>query len=658
MRELNSTLIRLAKRAEKLGADHIRDSFVEVGHTYTLLQCQEHHIMFGRRGTGKTHFLKFLQNDILLDSRIALYIDLRSLGSTGGIFSDQNIPLNQRATQLLVDILIGVHEQLSGYVWEADDPESSLIELLDLFIDQATNLQLVGTVEVNERRSNQYSQQTDAGLSLKTDGIGLSLTATDQNIQINELHERSSGLKRNRVHFLSITKILEKITALLPDKQLWVLLDEWSEVPLDLQPYVAEMLKRTFFPVNGITVKIAALEHRSCFRIFTPDTNVPVGLELGADAANVINLDEFMRFDNNQDTAKNFFKELLFRHVKATSKKIKLNDSNSFVEHAFSQSTVFDEFVISAEGIPRDAINILSQAAQSALDEKITIKLLRQGARKWFDHNKQSALSARPEALTLLEWIIREVIGKRHSRGFLLASDSKDELIDFLYDSRVLHVLGHGVSARNATGQRFTQYSLDYGCYVQLMASSKAPRGLIIESNIDNTTSHYVQIPKNDYRSVTSSILVLDTFYRNRGFDFYENTTDILLPQLPNKTAKLETAVPSHILDALPEKLGEIKIEGSQYVPLIFVGLVIRQSQGYQLSSGTEITKSLNEHVISKMNQKRLHSNNVSRALREKNISQLSWLGNKANGKSPKFYLLENWKDYWAQYFEKQPPSL
>lgn len=657
MRELNTTFIRLAKRAEKLGAEHIRDSFVEVGHTYTLLQCEEHHIMFGRRGTGKTHFLKFLQNDLLQANRVALYLDLRSLGSTGGIFSDNKIPLNQRATQLLIDILLGVHELLSECIWKSDEPDNNLIELLDLFIEQATTLELVGTVEINEHTSNQQLNKADIALSLKPESIGLTLSAATQNTQTSELHERAVGHKKSRVHFLSITKILQKITALLPDKQLWLLLDEWSEIPLDLQPYVAEMLKRVFFPVNGITVKIAALQHRSCFRVFNPESNVPIGLEIGADAASSLNLDEFMRFDNDQEAAKHFFRELIFRHVKATAKSIKLRDSNHFVEQAFSQTTVFDEFVISAEGIPRDAINILSQAAQSTIDEKITIKLLRQGARKWFDHNKHSALSAKPQALTLLEWIVREVIGKRNTRGFLLASETKDELIDFLYDARVLHVLAHGVSAKNATGQRFTQYSLDYGCYVQLMASSKAPKGLIIESDTENTVAHFVQVPKNDYRSVSNSVLVLDDFYRNKGFDFYDNAKEILLPNLPNKTAKLESPVPESIMSKLPEKLGEIKIGGSQYVPLIFVGLLIRQSQGYCVSSGAEITKTLNEYVMSKLDQKKLHGNNVSRALRDKNILQLSWLGNQANGKSPRFYLLENWREFWVKYFEKTPPS-
>lgn len=120
MRAINSILMRLAKRAEKLQPEHLVKSFVDVGPTYTLLSSTDNQVMFGRRGTGKTHFLAVLNNEITNKGIISVSIDMRLIGSTGGIFSDQNIPLSERATRLLSDTLCVVHEFILDYILEKD----------------------------------------------------------------------------------------------------------------------------------------------------------------------------------------------------------------------------------------------------------------------------------------------------------------------------------------------------------------------------------------------------------------------------------------------------------------------------------------------------------------------------------------------------------
>jgi hypothetical protein len=52
---------------------------------------------------------------------------------------------------------------------------------------------------------------------------------------------------------------------MLGTKRVWILLDEWSVIPADLQPYLADLLRRSVFPVAAISVKIAAIEKRSSF---------------------------------------------------------------------------------------------------------------------------------------------------------------------------------------------------------------------------------------------------------------------------------------------------------------------------------------------------------------------------------------------------------
>ena len=64
-------------------------------------------------------------------------------------------------------------------------------------------------------------------------------------------------------------------------RRVWILLDEWSAVPADLQPYLADFLRRALFPINGLTVKIAAIEQRSYFQK-PGNAGDYVGIEVGA----------------------------------------------------------------------------------------------------------------------------------------------------------------------------------------------------------------------------------------------------------------------------------------------------------------------------------------------------------------------------------------
>jgi hypothetical protein len=137
---------------------------------------------------------------------------------------------------------------------------------------------------------------------------------------------------------------------------MWILLDEWAAIPLELQPLLADLLRRAVLPVPGITVKIGAIEQRSSFRVQNPGGDY-LGFELGADIQADVDLDDYMVFDNDADKAKEFFRELLFRHVRALMEDENLGQpptsATELQRQAFTQRTAIDDFVRAAEGVPR-----------------------------------------------------------------------------------------------------------------------------------------------------------------------------------------------------------------------------------------------------------------------------------------------------------------
>lgn len=520
MRPINTALLRLAKRAETCDRQHLIDSFVDVGPLFTLLSNPDNQILFGRRGTGKTHVLGYLANEVQKRGSITVQLDMRTIGSTGGIYSDTRLTISERATRLLVDTLCAVHDQILTEVLEkAEEYDlSKLGPLLDRFVEAATDVVVQGTVEVEEMTSSATADAstTKMDLGVSKDRVGSSLSLSNERASQREEASRRKreGTERLRVHFGAVGNAIDGVVSALPNSELWVILDEWSEIPLDLQPYLADLLRRTVLPIRGVTVKIAAIEQRCHFRI--PDPAIGhIGIEIGADAAASINLDEFLVFENSPDLAKRFFRELLYKHVRALaagSQDICVAESSAqFLNDTFTQHPAFEEFVRCAEGVPRDAINIIGIAAQRALDNQIAVPHVRAAARTWYTRAKHQAVSTKPNAQELLNWIIDEVIQHRQARAFLLGSEEKDELIEFLYDARVLHVIRQGVSAQDLPGRRFNVYSLDYGCYVDLINTTRAPRGLF-EADVDGRAG-FVEVPYTDFRSIRRAILDLGLFY-------------------------------------------------------------------------------------------------------------------------------------------------
>lgn len=518
---LNSAFLQLPQRAEKYNRDYLVSTFVDVGGLFTLLSTRDNHILYGRRGTGKSHIFSCLTNTVESKGHIPILIDMRVLGSSGGIYADPTISLSERATRLLVDTFTEIHTKLLQFIWDESSDnlnKEELLPLMDNLVDHISEVLVVGTVEKEETANTSYHHE-------KTSTYNAKLSATrvtgDVGGNTKEKHEynsgerkKRSGVEKHRIHFGSVQKTLLEIIQSLKGKEIWILLDEWSEVPLDLQPYLADLLRRTIFPVRGFIVKIAALEQRSSFRISTEGAGY-IGIELGADVSTSLNLDEHMVFDNDSDKAKEFFERLIFKHAMPIldmdniSKKPETPDE--LIKSTFTYRSVFDEFVKAAEGVPRDAINILSLAALSAGDHIITANHIRYAAKKWYNRAKESAIVSKPEAQSLLRWIIDEVIKHRRARAFLLRSDVRHELIDFLYDARLLHVVKQNISAHDQPGVRFNVYSIDYGCYVELINTTAAPLGLFVIED-EPGDIEYAQVPETDYRSIRRAILNLEEF--------------------------------------------------------------------------------------------------------------------------------------------------
>ncbi len=524
--QINRALNLIPKRAESRQAEQLRSTFVDSG-VAAALEAVDHQVLYGRRGTGKTHALRYLETEMRAQDQIALYVDLRTVGSPDGLFGDQPLAPTERATRLLIDLLGQLHDALLEAALEDETliADAMFGRKLDALLESITTIRVTGEVEVAREGEQKTSDKDTAGVAVRV-GVGLpsldvhaSTEGTDE--QRNLVRETHRGTEQRTLNFSDVARALRELAATLATKRVWLLLDEWSSVPPELQPYLGEFLVRCVFPLQMFTTKIAAIEQQSNFRVTRSD-GATIGIELGADVAANLDLDEFMVFEQNEDKARSFFRGLLFKHLTSGVEEDKqvngLDSETHLVSMAFSDKRAFDELVRAAEGVPRDALNIAAKAALQAADRTISVPEVRKAARSWFQTDKEAALRSREEAQRLLNWIIDKVIKQKRARGFMVNQKATSApLLRALFDARVLHVVRRGYSAQDEPGERYDVYVIDYGAYVDLIHTKYEPQGTLPLGMDGGGDGEYVEVPWQDLRALRRAILDLEEFRQHEN---------------------------------------------------------------------------------------------------------------------------------------------
>ncbi len=204
---------------------------------------------------------------------MSIYLDLRSVGSNGSIYNDREKTHAQRATPLLLDVLQVLHDNLLQIAVERAE-ECDLSKTgpkLDALADAISTVEVIGLVERSTENSSTDTKQFggELGLSVEPTGTKISLKASDslQAALTNREAFKRSGTEVYYVKFGTVQSTLQAVLEALGSQQVWLLLDEWSEIPLDIQPYLADLLRRCVLPLSKMTLKVAAIEHRSNFAI-------------------------------------------------------------------------------------------------------------------------------------------------------------------------------------------------------------------------------------------------------------------------------------------------------------------------------------------------------------------------------------------------------
>ncbi|MEU4420622.1 hypothetical protein AB0F81_08350 [Actinoplanes sp. NPDC024001] len=467
----------------------LQRTYVETG-VFPQLNNTNNQILYGRRGTGKSHVLRILELEAASRERAAsLYIDVRTIGSAH-LMTDDSQPLVIRCVGVFKDILGLVQSELLDFATDPSHDGSGLEEVSTLADIIQSRTVSVASAEFEDSTQDKVGSTSKVGARVSQNPRATA--------EAGKTNERTTGSKvkftevyRETVVFAEIGNFLDKALEALGIEDLFILIDEWTAIPPDVQPYVAEFIKRTFFPCNRVVVKIASLEYRSNFTIGV-DRGNPTGFELGSDISANLDLDDYYVYDRNPTNVVSIFLELLFKHVEAELPPGMLSANGieapvNLRARLFTEPETFVELVRAGEGVVRDFLGIFSQAffrAQREGRQKIDRSSVEEAARDWFETDKSTTLS--PELRKALNTIVSDVIGTRQTTMFMLAREHSDNpVIQSLFDQRLIHLISRGYSDKENPGLRYNIYSLDYGTYVDLKRTKAEPDRFTLFDDLD-----------------------------------------------------------------------------------------------------------------------------------------------------------------------------
>ena len=143
--DMARSFVRIAKRAETIDPGVLRQTFVDAGTLLPSISTHDNQVIFGRRGTGKTHVLIYTLEEAKSAGALTVYVDLRTVGSTTGLYTDSKASVSERATRLLLDVLIYIHNEILAATVEDKRLDLSILgPLLDDLAESFSEVRVEG----------------------------------------------------------------------------------------------------------------------------------------------------------------------------------------------------------------------------------------------------------------------------------------------------------------------------------------------------------------------------------------------------------------------------------------------------------------------------------------------------------------------------------
>lgn len=471
------TLVEEAARSTEEGVKH----FVEPApNTLRRAISKRHHIVFGRRGSGKSSLLRKAAADLTIDRRPIAYVNIEA-------FKGHSYP------DVLLSVLITAFKEFKKWMdsaavypstrtsfWnklfgttprrpsynrkEAGELAKSLssqIELLtsELHRTDEADLRVVSGSEATERGS--------ADLKAKAGTLGASVEAgahaeatQKQTEEFEERYKRSKidFLHRNIIQYQDLFRHLGQLSG----GDAYLFLDDFYHIRRVDQPKVVDYFHRVAKDHNQ-WLKIGTIRHRTRWYLHG---DPPTGMKLGDDA-DEIDLDLTLE---KYSLAKDFLVKILTNFA---------STANAPSLSSFLTDGAIDRLVLASGGVARDFLSIFRRSVDVARErggghrgQKVGAEDVNAAAGE-YDSSKREEFKrdTLDDDVTLedeFQKLRKFCLDKNNTNCFLLEKEQHGQEVDLIHelvDLKLIHLVRSRVTVSGQRGKIYEAYMLDLSQY-------------------------------------------------------------------------------------------------------------------------------------------------------------------------------------------------
>jgi hypothetical protein len=441
-------------RIQQGGATAIE--YVDVSGALANVAARQNHVIFGRRGCGKTLLLGSVRKKLEGSIR-EIYINCED-------YKQHSFP------NVLIEILDRVfselHNNLSGWFGRKAKTKKLIAEIRSELasLKSSPDQQLI---DVKHVQSVEGATKDAAGISVKGIQLGSEHAAATK-----EAVEKVYKQQDNKIETLNI--LLPRLKSQVRDffiasskvKAVFIELDDFYHLKRTMQPHITDYIHRLCKDVP-LYFKIATLRHASS--LYADRGSQPTGAQERHDYQ-PINLD-FNLADFAKTSAQ--LRTILYRFGELAG------CSGTEMEGLF-KGQGFDRMVLAAGGVPRDFLALLLEALARKGDSqdpigKDDVRLLSSSIwKERIDELKADSEEEDQDGLLRGIYAIQKFcVHEKRSNVFLIADrilqerDDVRELLNRLLDYRIIHSVASALTHKSLVGT-FQAYMIDIGAYANL----------------------------------------------------------------------------------------------------------------------------------------------------------------------------------------------
>lgn len=477
-----ATLVEEVARSTQEGVKR----FVEpASGTLRRATIKRHHIVFGRRGSGKTSLLRKAAADLTIDRRPIAFIDLEPF--KGHSYPDVLISVLIAAFSSFKEWLetAAIHPATRKTFWQAlfgtkptrgafnRKQAGKLAQELDKHIKElkeqlslSDDAELQKTTRVEQEMAVQGKFRSGVGLP-EVAQLGGEMAGSDKKSLGAEVLESSRRSKTDFLyqHILDYQGVFRELSK-LSDGDSFLLLDDLYHIRRADQARVLDYFHR-IAKGNSLWLKVGTIRHRSQWYIYG---DPPIGLKLGDDA-DEIDLDLTLE-------SYSLTKTFLVTILKGLVEEVHAPPINQFVADGAA-----DRLILASGGVARDFLGIFRRSIDETLErhqrdpkhyrgpkigaEDVNLAVGKYGELK-LEEFKRDTLEDQQRLEEAFDRIRDFCTEKANANCFLLDQNVRGDevvLVQELVDLRLVHLVRSRVTVSGRTGKIYRAYMLDVSQY-------------------------------------------------------------------------------------------------------------------------------------------------------------------------------------------------